>query len=261
MSNMVTAIRWLLGIILFTVVSPAFSQDEERSFRINLGMDYTSGSYGADEKTEILYMPLSFQMENGPWVARAVVPWLSVSGPAIIIDGAEAGSAVARTTDGASGMGDLSFSLRYSFEQLYERNLFIDVTARAKIPTASINKGLGTGEADVAFQLDVAQAIGPFIPFATVGRKWVGVPDGFKLRNTFFGSLGLQYSWSDRVATGLSYDYRQSSFKNSSDPQEGLAYLNIRFSDHWSVNLYSVIGLSENSPDVGGGTAFVYRFP
>ena len=149
-------------------------------YRVNLGMDYTSGSYGADEKTEILYMPLSVQAQGGPWTVRAVVPWLHVDGPAIILDGADGGNVGTRDAESASGMGDLSLSLMYSFEQFYDRSLFIDVTARVKVPTASLDAGLGTGEPDAALQLDLAQAIGPLIPFATIGYKWAGVPAGFK---------------------------------------------------------------------------------
>ncbi len=258
---MVNVICPAVMMALTLAALPAFGQGDERRYRVNFGMDYTTGSYGADEKTEILYMPLSVQAEDGPWTVRAVVPWLAVAGPAIILDGADGGTAGTRATDSASGMGDVSLSLMYSFEQLWERGLFVDVTTRVKLPTASLAKGLGTGEADVAVQLDLAQTVGQFIPFATLGYKLAGVPDGFDLRNTVYGSLGLQYAWSDRVATGVSFDYRQSSLKESADPQEGLAYLNIRFTDAWSVNIYGVAGFSENSPDAGGGVAFVYRFP
>ncbi|MDG2320526.1 MAG: hypothetical protein P8L79_09730 [Rhodospirillaceae bacterium] len=259
---------WYAAVAMCTSAAiPAWGQEagpalgEGPRYRVNLGMDYTSGSYGADEKTEILYMPLSLQAQGGPWTVRAVVPWLHVDGPAIILDGADGGNVGMRDAESASGMGDLSLSLMYSFEQFYDRSLFIDMTVRVKVPTASLDAGLGTGEPDAALQLDLAQAIGPLIPFATLGYKWAGVPAGFKLRNTIYGSVGLQYSWSDLVATGVSYDYRQSSLRGSPNPQEGLAYLNISFTDDWSVNIYSVVGFSENSPSAGGGIAFVYRFP
>lgn len=251
-----------VALVCFTTTAVAQSaQADDRRFRMNLGFDYTSGSYGDIEDTEIVYIPLSLRAEDGPWTVRAVVPWLYVDGPALILDGADGGAVGTRTTESDSGLGDVSLSLMYSFEQLYEKNLFIDVSTRVKLPTASLSKGLGTGELDASLQVDIAQSIGSFIPFATFGHKWAGVPDGFDLRNTFYGSVGVQYAWSDRVATGLSYDYRQSSIKESVDPQEGMAYLNIRFADDWSVNIYSVMGFSENSPDAGAGVSFVYRFP
>lgn len=245
-----------------TLAAPGVAQEDDRRLRINLGLDYSSGSYGEPEKTEILYVPLSLRVEDGPWTLRAVLPWLHVSGPSLILDGGDSSGGVGtRTNASDSGLGDMSLSAMYSFEQFYAQDLFLDVTARVKIPTASLEAGLGTGEPDAALQFDVAKAFGPFIPFATIGYRWVGVPDGFKLRNTAYGSVGLQYSWSDRVATGLSYDYRQSSVRRNEAPQDATAYLNIRFAGDWSVNIYAVKGFSDNSPDAGGGVAFVYRFP
>lgn len=263
---MVNRIWSALTVGLLVSTSPVLAQksvieSDETRFRTSLGMDYTSGSYGTEEKTEILFVPLSLQAEQGPWTVRAVIPWLHVSGPALVIDGGEGGSIGTRDAASASGMGDISLSLMYSFEELYQYDWFVDLTARVKIPTANLSDGLGTGEPDAYLQFDVARAVGPFIPFATLGHKWTGVPAALKLRNTVYGSAGLQYSWSKDVATGLSYDYRQSSFKDSSDIQEGLVYLNIRFTHAWSVNIYSVMGFSDNSPDAGAGLAFVYRFP
>jgi hypothetical protein len=253
----------LFGVVaLCSVSTAAMAQSDDLKFSMSLGVDYTTGSYGdTDRDTEILYAPLSLRVDGGPWIIRAVLPWLHVSGPALILDGADSGSIGKRENASDSGLGDISLSLMYSFEQFYEDNLFVDVSTRVKIPTASFEAGLGTGRADASLQFDVAKAIGPFIPFATFGYKWAGVPDGFEFRNTAYGSVGLQYSWSDRVATGVAYDYRQASLETSEDPQDGMAYLNIRFADDWSVNLYTVMGFSENSPDAGGGVSFTYRFP
>jgi len=257
-------------IVAFLLASAPVQAQEDGSFlvqengpqyEISLGMDYTSGAYGADERTEILYMPVSFKAQRGPWTAKAVLPWLHVAGPAIILDGIDGSSVGTRSTDSAAGLGDISLSMMYSFEQLYNLGLFLDLTARVKVPTASFDAGLGTGKSDAAVQVDVAQAIGQFIPFATLGYKWTGVPAGFTLRNTVYGSVGLQSSWSKNIATGLSFDYRQSSLQGYSDIKEGVAYINLRFNEEWSLNIYSIVGFSENSPDAGGGINFVYRFP
>ncbi len=92
---------WLaLFLALLTAISPVSAQqvltgEDDRRFRMSLGLDYTSGSYGADENTEILFMPLSLQAEQGPWTVRAVVPWLHVAGPALVLDGGEGGATAA----------------------------------------------------------------------------------------------------------------------------------------------------------------------
>ncbi|MCB2107194.1 MAG: hypothetical protein KDE14_05810, partial [Rhodobacteraceae bacterium] len=123
----------------------------------------------------------------------------------------------------------------------------------------SFDKGLGTGELDVAAQFDIAAAAGDFLPFATLGYKWNGSPKNLPLRDVAYGSVGVQYSWDDRVATGVAFDYRQSSVRTSPDPQEGSIYLSVRVNERFSINLYGVKGFSDNSPAVGGGLVLTYR--
>ena len=234
-------------------------------FRANAGFDFSSGYYGAAKATEILYLPVTVQAAKGPWTLKATVPWIRVSGPGLLIDGAGEATAGVRTTGAASGIGDINLSATYALEQLYNQGLFIDLTGRVKAPTASFSKGLGTGEWDGAVQVDVAKTIGgtgpgTFMPFATIGYRITGDPTGFFLRNVLYGSLGLQYTWSDIVTTGVSYDIRQAAIHAAVDPEEATAYMNIRLGQDWSANVYGVVGLSRNSPTAGGGMVLTYRW-
>ncbi|MDX2222093.1 MAG: hypothetical protein SFV21_05045, partial [Rhodospirillaceae bacterium] len=98
-----------------------------------------------------------------------------------------------------------------------------------------------------------------FLPFVTAGYKITGAPVGLALRDVISASAGVQYAWSERVATGLAYDFRQSALRTAADPQEGSAYLSVRLTERISINLYGVVGLSRNSPDAGGGLVFTWR--
>ena len=253
----------------FTLPATSHAQDSFADafwqFRANAGFDFSSGYYGAAKATEILYLPLTFQAAKGPWTLKATVPWLRVSGPALLIDGTGESLAGVRTSGAASGLGDINLSATYALEQYYNYGLFIDLTARVKAPTASFAKGLGTGEWDGAAQVDVAKSIdgtgpGTFMPFATLGYRITGDPNGFFLRNVLYGSVGVQYSWSDIVATGVSYDARQAAIRAAVDPEEMTAYTNIRLGQAWSANVYGVVGLSRNSPTAGGGVVLTYRW-
>lgn len=254
----------LSGAFTLAIVAPAHAQDSFADafwqYKASTGFDFSSGTYGASKPTEILYIPATLQAAKGPWTLKAVVPWLRVSGPALLLDGAAEGSTGVRTSGHASGLGDIGLSVMYSLESLYNYGLYIDLTARAKAPTASFTKGLGTGAWDGAFQVDVAKAWGDFMPFATLGYRITGQPKGFALRDVIYGTVGLQYSWHERLATGVFYDVRQAAVKSAATPQEGTAYINYRFSDDWSVNVYAVAGFSANSPSAGGGLAFSYRW-
>ena len=230
-------------------------------YRASAGFDYSSGSYGAATKTDVSYSSATLRATKGPWTLKAVVPWMTLSGPAVLLDGAGSGSVATGQSRNVSGLGDLVFSGGYSVQSWYPRGLFVDFTLRVKAPTASASKGLGTGKADVAGQVDIAQAFGKFMPFATVGYRVTGNPAGYNLRNVVYGTAGLQYTLNQRFTAGALFDYRQTSLPGAADPKEGTAYLNIKIAEAWSLNVYGLAGFSRNSPDAGGGLVVPFRWP
>lgn len=229
-------------------------------YRASTGFDFSSGSYGAAKDTEILYVPLTLQAAKGPWTLKATVPWIRVSGPALLIDGAAESIPGLRTSGAASGLGDINISATYALDIFANDGLFVDLTARVKAPTASFSKGLGTGAWDGAVQVDVAKTLGDFLPFVTLGYRVSGQPQGFRLRNVVYGSMGLQYAWNENIATGVIYDVRQAALSTAKNPQEGTAYVNFKLSEDWSLNVYGVAGFSENSPNVGGGAVVTFKW-
>jgi len=252
------------ALAMTTAANTAQAQDSFAdafwSYRLSSGFDFSSGTYGAAKHTEILYLPVTLQAAKGPWTLKAVVPWIRVSGPALLLDGGAESVPGVRTSGAASGIGDINVSATYAVESFYTNGLYIDLTARAKIPTASFAKGLGTGAWDGVFQMDVAKTLGDFMPFGSFGYRVTGQPQGFSLRNVFFASLGLQYTWSPLVTSGVSYDVRQASIRGAQNPEEASLYVNVRLSEDWSVNVYGVAGFSRNSPAGGGGVVFSYRW-
>jgi hypothetical protein len=229
-------------------------------FRASSGFNFSSGYYGAAKSTEILYLPVIVQAAKGPWTLKAVVPWIRVSGPALILDGGAEGTTGVHTSGAASGVGDINISGTYAVERLYSYGLFVDLTGRVKAPVASFSKGLGTGQWDGAIQIDVAKTLGDFMPFVGLGYRFTGQPRGFALRSVVFGTVGLQYTWTARVTSGVYYDIREAAVKAAKNPQDGTAYVNVRFNDDWSLNTYAVKGFSANSPSAGGGLVVTYHW-
>lgn len=251
-------------IVTVSVPHPARAQDSFADafwdFSLRSGFDFSSGLYGAAKPTEILSLPLSLKAVKGPWTLRADTSWLRISGPAILLDaGGTDASLTVRTSGHASGVGDVHLYATYSVESLWAEGWFVDLTARVKAPTASFAKGLGTGAWDGGAQVDIAKTFGGLIPFLQVGYRFTGSPAGYILRNIVYGSAGLQYSWTERLATGASYDIRQAALVTAKTPREATAYVNYKLSDHWSINVYGTAGFSPNSPSAGGGVAITFR--
>lgn len=255
-------VRAVVTATLILGAAPAGAQqdfdDYFWSWRAVSGFDTSTGKYGQASDTTISFVPVMLQGARGPLTLKLSSGWLRVSGPALILDGAASAGAAAANRK-VSGLADTSLSMMYSLEQFYDAGVYIDITGRVKLPSARYAKGLGTGEADAALQVDGAFSWGNVMPFATLGYKLNGRPEALALRDVAYGSLGLQYSWSERAASGVAYDYRQSALATSADPREGMAYTSYKFDNGWSINVYAVAGFSDNSPRAGGGVTLTYR--
>jgi hypothetical protein len=251
-------------VAALSIAPPATrAQDSLQEFvwstRASAAFDYSSGTYGAAKATDISFLPVTVQSSRGPWTLKGSLAWMQVDGPALILDGSGSGASGAGADRSVNGIGDLNLSATYALDGLYDRGIYIDFTGRVKLPTASFRKGLGTGKTDAVLQVDASTSVGDWLPFVTAGYKLTGRPATLALRDVLYGGIGAQYMWDERVATGLAFDYRQSSLRGQSDPQEGTAYLSLRINDRLSLNIYGVVGFSTNSPTAGGGLIVTYR--
>ncbi len=234
----------------------AQAEDRASSLEAGIGLDYSSGEYGEDVETEMIYAPLSLRYATGPWTAEVVVPFLRLDGPAAftITQGQAPGPAPQEESEVEAGLGDILVGLGYSFEGLYEKALYIDLTAKVKLPTADEDDGLGTARVDYIFQLDVARTFGAWTPTAMAGYRVVGRNNNFDLQNTALAAVGAQYSFLPTLVGGLSYEYRQSLSRDVDDPREILTYMYVDSGD-WALTVYGVIGLSDGSPEMALGSS------
>jgi hypothetical protein len=243
--------------------SPLAHAEKWEALRMFTGLDYSAGKYGEATDTEILYVPVSVKYETGPWAFRATTSYIHMHGPANVVGGGEAGALVANFARAAdvsrSGPGDIFLGATYSLDHLWRKGLFIDFTGKVKLPTASAAKGLGTGKTDFTAQIDVAKTWGRFTPFATLAYRFIGTPSAYPLHDAWNGSLGLQYTVSHVVSTGLSFDYRQSASPTGTDPRELFGYVAVAVTPKWSLEFYGIAGLSDGSPDAGGGLQITFR--
>ena len=77
---------------------------------LSIGADYSSGNYGASERTEIFYVPVTAKHETGRWTLKLVVPYIRITGPSNVIGAADPvvtlpGAGAVRRTE--SGIGDV----------------------------------------------------------------------------------------------------------------------------------------------------------
>ena len=225
---------------------------------VSTGAEYSSGDFGDDQDTDILYVPLSLKYETDHWFARITVPYIRIEGPGDVVGGTQ-GTVITgepqggRETDRESGIGDIVTSLTYVVNPRSEGVPIVELTGKVKVPTADEDENLGTGETDYTAQVDLIQSFGRFTPFATLGYRFLGDSSEFDLDDTAFGSVGFSYRATDRTQLGVAFDFRQASTSGTDDPQEAVLFGSVKLSKRLKLSPYVVLGLSDGSPDYASG--------
>jgi len=241
------------------------SLESHADMSVHIGLDYSEGDYGSLDKTKMTYMPLSIKYEQEAWSFRISSGYISIKGEENIIPGSGLTTltdlSVNEPAEGSSnGMGDIFLRGSYALSDLNINNLYVDVSGQVKIPTGSTDKGLSTGQVDLSLQLDVAKMMGLFLPYATIGYSYIGKTERYNLQNVWFASLGISYYLKHDVTLGLSYDFRKSANIGGANLKELQAYVDYQFSENWGGYFYGITGLSDSSPNIGGGFQLKYKY-
>ena len=221
-------------------------------------VEYTTGSYGGAEATEVVYAPLSVSAVTSRWRFAAALPYVQFEGPG----GTVSGGVVVPGTGPAvrqSGLGDLSVGAAYQLvEPVFGRTQW-ELAAAVKIPTAGEN--LGTGEADYSLQLGTRQPVSDRVTLvASVGYQWLGDPAAFALQDGPTATAGVNFAAGQGRNLGVQLSYRHP-FQNGLEPQTVLnPYVRTDFSSGWSITGYGTAGLTTSSPDYGVGLSLGRSF-
>lgn len=237
------------------------SAEESGHFTLTSGLDYSSGEYGDDEKTEITSVPVVAKYEASRWVLKLTVPYVRITGPGNVVPSiGQIGDTPRRRRATESGLGDITASATYNVFQGSESLPVIDITGKVKFATADEDKGLGTGENDYATQVDLYQGFGKFTAMATVGYRVYGNTSFVNLDNVFYGSVGGAYRLAPKTSAGVIYDYRPKITPTGSRVSEAVAFVTHSITDQWKAQAYLVRGFSDGSPDIGGGALISFVF-
>lgn len=241
------------------VATPALANDDS-SISVTTGVDFSSGDYGTDSKTDILVVPFSVRYKTGNLRLSATLPWLRIEGSSAIVGDGSGGVVVdpnaPRTT--RDGLGDVSLGAAYMIPE-ETLGFGLDLSARVKLPTASESKGLGTGKTDVSLGAEVSKTFGAITPFASVGYRMPGDPTGVNLNNAWNASAGASITMGKTILIA-SYDYRESTSALSDDSHELFGAVSVPLNEQLNFTLYGTGGLSDGAPDYGVGGMVTFKF-
>jgi len=251
--------RWALACAALAAESAASAADAG-SFRAGIGYDYTSGSYGGPQTITETYVPVSGAYRLDQFELRVTVPYVSVSGPATIIDDAT-GEFAPGPGGTHSGLGDVILGATlYDVLRSESAQFSLDVAGKLKFGTASASKGLGTGETDYSLQVDALKEIGDFGLFGTAGYVVRGSPGVLKLRDVPFGAVGGDLRVSDAARAGLSYSYRPSAIEGYQAVQQAALFVIFAPGNSFTIRPYVSAGFGDSSPSWGAGIALSWKF-
>ena len=230
-------------------------------FTGSAGFDYSTGDYGQTTNTNVFAIPVITQWEIDHWTLKLVVSYLHVSGPSNVVSGLGAVLSPGQApSQSRSGFGDLITSATYNVYSDTAAGLSVDLTGKVKFGTASRSKGLGTGENDLGFQVDVYKSAGQLTPFVSLGYRTLGSPPGIDLKDVFFGSVGIDYRTDEHTNVGASF-LLQDRIATTIDPTRELSvYVSHRLSSEWRLQGYLVTGFTNASPsfEIGGQVGYTF---
>ncbi|MEI6705463.1 MAG: transporter, partial [Deltaproteobacteria bacterium] len=129
-----------------------------------------------------------------------------------------------------------------------------------KTPTASVSDGLGTGEFDFGGGFDLSKWFGDLHLAGEVLYNYQGRVSGFDLNNyvSYSGMVGYQITESIRPMLVLKGATAPSAY--SEDLLEARARVIWSLTDKTSLDMYGSRGITDSSPDYGGGISVIYSF-
>ncbi len=257
--------RGIVISLALTLLStaPALAAD----FSLSSSFNYFKGDYGTSEDAEIIYVPFTFGVKLDRFELRLTVPYIRQTSQSVTLTGGGVGvrkdkqAGASPETDTKSGLGDVL--LRGSYVVVKEQDVWPEIIPYAKIkfPTADEDRGLGTGEFDETFGVELSKTfLERFTAFLDVAYTIVGSPAGSDFDNSFGWSVGVAYAVAQPFSV---FAFLDGATAISSGQEDALE---VRVGAEWRltkvVKLTGSVtrGLSDGSADWGVSTGLALRF-
>lgn len=277
---------------LFAAAPAAFA---DTKLQLSTGLDYSSGKFGTNSRTEVLVVPFAARVTTGNWAFRASLPMVSVRGDAttigsqvfVVVDdngglrsgsnssggggrdhpedsGSTSSSTTTTTTTSTrrvtnTGVGDLSLSATYSFDSVLGDNTYLDVAGRVRLPTGEEDNGLSLGVTDYAATAEIGLDHDGGGVYFNGGRRFLEDATAFKREDGWQAGVGGWLDVTDATVVGAFADWRESSSGFGDDPAEVGAYITRRLTPAFKIGLNASAGLTDASPDFGVGISLSWR--
>ena len=248
-------------LALLAFASPALA---DPAAEIVSGVEYSEGDYFTGEKVEIFSVNNVVRARAGRLSAYASLPWHRIEAPGnvvggggplglpILVDPTRPGARTVR-----DGIGDLRLGAGYTLPSL--AGIELTLNGQVKLPTASAERGIGTGETDFSVGAEASRSFGPITPFVAVGYTMPGEPAAYDLQNSLSARGGVAVQLSPSLRANVAYSHAESISAGLPDERQISTGLNASLSRSLSLGVYGNAGLSDGAPDIGAGVSLGIR--
>jgi hypothetical protein len=263
--------------LLMLLVTPAPGRAQ---WQFGSAPSFTTGRYGTDTRTEVLHTPITARRLFDDGDVSFVFPFMCVwgNGGVTVVNGSPirserlAGSGTSsvrgRVTDGSGaaratgdtggavkdcGVGDIVVRGRYYV--LDERGWAptIAIRAHVKAPTASAERGLGTGRADEGVGIEISRGLpGGTLAMFDGGYTVIGKPQNIDYDNTWWYDVGVGRDFvNGAVNLSVFFEEYSAIVPGLVKARDILASVSLAGASGWRVQLSGQFGLSDGAPDHG----------
>lgn len=233
----------------------------EEVFTLRTGFDFSTGDYGQPVSTQITTFPVSVSYTDNQTTWDLGLSYLRVNGPGDVIPGiGRFRQRLLASKHVSKGCGDFTVGVTHDFTPPEGRPWSWSAGAEVKFGTASAAKSLGTGKDDFMVHVDLFRPAGAFAPFATLGYRWLGNPDGSDLRNYVFGTVGVNWACTDTMTAAALVDWAQRNSASGRASSNFTLSVTRAVGDRCEIQVYGVLGHSDSTADHGYGLGIGRRF-
>lgn len=207
---------------------------------LGMGIDCSTGFYGAAAKTHACALPAQLDAFRGPWELKVTVPWLA--------------SRTAGETE--RGMSDASVYLAKALEGMPGWIDEVDLAGRVKFRNGNQAKSLGSGHMSYQPEIDVAKSWGPNLQIAFLGVTYVDAAHARKLSPylTLWYKRQLTPDWK------FGFMYENWNLANHACAVEDVVLIpEWKATSRLTLKPMVYKGLTRSTADFGAGLLATYR--
>jgi hypothetical protein len=275
-AHLLWTILMLVGV-LFAVAAPVRAADGQWQF--GSAPSFSSGTYGTDTRTDVLHTPITARRLFDDGDVTLVFPFTCIwgHGGVTVVNGTPVRSdemtgraadvpTTGRGTDsdrlrssgdsentnaGSCGMGDIVVRGRYYVVDERRWIPTIALRAHVKAPTASAERGLGTGRPDEGFGLEISRTLTrSLLAMVDGGYTVIGKPAGVHYNNNWWYDVGIGQTLADGfVNVSVFFEEYRAIVPGLTSARDVLAAVSLTGTSGWRIQAAGQFGLSDGAPD------------